>query len=81
VSPFSNSSLTAFERGDESAGQLAVYFSKRRGAARADVTYTSKKFVRKGRGKAGPAIVERHKTLVIDHDPRLLAALLGKDIR
>lgn len=59
------------------AGQLAVHFSKRRGAARANVTYTPKKFVRKGRGKAGLAMVERHKTLTIDHDAELLREMLS----
>lgn len=59
------------------AGQLAVHFSKRRGASRANVTYTPKKFVRKGRGKAGLALVDRHKTLTIDHDAALLRELLA----
>ncbi len=57
--------------------RLAVHFSKRRGAARAFVIYTEKKYVRKGKGKAGLALVDRHKTLTIDHDPKALAALLA----
>lgn len=64
------------------AARLAVHFSKRRGAARATVTYTPRKYVRKGRGKPGLAIVERGKTLVIDHDPVRLADLLaGHDVQ
>lgn len=57
---------------------LAVYFSKRRGAARADVMYTQRKYVRKPKGSpAGAVTVDRYKTFNTLADPTRLQTLLG----
>ncbi len=49
----------------EEAAALAVHFSKRRGAERAEVMYTPKKYVRKGKGLApGAVLVDRFKTIL-----------------
>jgi predicted ribosome quality control (RQC) complex YloA/Tae2 family protein len=59
------------------AGLLAVHFSKLRGAARAEVIYTPKKYVRHLRDAApGKVTVERFKTLQVLSDPDRLARLL-----
>lgn len=60
------------------AGQLAVHFSKRRGADLSEVIYTQRKYVRKIRGgPAGKVTVERFKTLNIRYDPERIEALLS----
>lgn len=59
------------------AGLLAVHFSKRRGAERADVHYTPRKYVRRVKGAPpGKVILERHKTLSIPSDPGRLRRIL-----
>ncbi|MCI0589441.1 MAG: NFACT family protein [Planctomycetes bacterium] len=51
------------------AAALAVHFSKRRGASRAEVHYTPAKFVRKPRGAApGLVVLVREKTLLVGED-------------
>ncbi len=59
------------------AGRLAIHFSKRRGAGRADVIYTHRKYVRpvKGGGK-GKVFAERFKTLHIKHCRESLQKIL-----
>ncbi len=61
----------------KSAGLLAVHFSKLRGAGRADVTYTQRKYVRPVKGaKKGTVLVERSKTLHIKASSERLGLLL-----
>lgn len=60
------------------AGRLAIHFSKRRGHD-AIVMYTQKKHVRRGRGKPGAALVDRHQELRIQHDEGAIRTLLGSD--
>jgi predicted ribosome quality control (RQC) complex YloA/Tae2 family protein len=60
------------------AATLAVHFSKRRGAARAEVIYTPRKFVMKPRrAPAGMVTVAQEKRLLIDLDKARLNRLLS----
>jgi len=60
------------------AGLLAVHFSKRRGTDYSEVIYTQRKYVRKIRGgPPGKVTVERHKTLNIYAEKKLLDKILN----
>lgn len=60
------------------AALLAAHYSKRRGAARCEVMWTPRKYVRKPKGaKPGAVTVERSKTLRIDLDANRLKDVLA----
>lgn len=60
------------------AALLAAHYSKRRGAARCEVMWTPRKYVRKPKGaRPGAVLVERSKTLRIDLDAERLKAVLA----
>jgi len=59
------------------AGALATHYSKRRGSARADVSYTPRKYVRKSRKTSpGTVTLERFKTLSVSDAETVYEALL-----
>ena len=59
------------------AAALAVHYSKLRGASRAEVSATPRKYVRKiTGGRPGEVALERYKTLVVIHDRSRLERLL-----
>lgn len=60
------------------AALLAAHYSKRRGAARCEVMWTPRKFVRKPKGaRPGAVLVERSKTLRVDLDAERLRTVLA----
>ncbi|MBK6939871.1 MAG: DUF814 domain-containing protein [Planctomycetes bacterium] len=60
------------------AALLAAHYSKRRGAARCEVMWTPRKYVRKPKGaRPGAVLVERSKTLRIDLDADRLKSVLA----
>jgi predicted ribosome quality control (RQC) complex YloA/Tae2 family protein len=60
------------------AGQIAVHFSKARGAKTCEVLYTPRKFVGKQKGApTGQVTVTRGKTILIGADPERLRRVLN----
>jgi predicted ribosome quality control (RQC) complex YloA/Tae2 family protein len=63
------------------AAHLAAHFSGSRGASSADVSYTSRRYLRKPRGAAAGAVqVEREKVIRLALEPTRLARLLASEI-
>jgi len=62
------------------AAHLAAHFSDARGEAVVDVTYVSRRYVRKRRGSPpGQVQVDREKVLVLRVDGARLASLLARE--
>ena len=62
------------------AATLAAHFSTARGEPRVEVTYTPRRFVRKGRGSPPGAVsVLRERVLLLELEPERLDRLLRGD--
>lgn len=64
------------------AAHLAAHFSDARGEPNVEISYTSKRYVRKPRGSApGKALLEREKVLALQLEPARLERLLQNERR
>jgi predicted ribosome quality control (RQC) complex YloA/Tae2 family protein len=64
------------------AAHLAAHFSDARGETMVEVSYTSKRYVRKPRGAAaGKVVLEREKVLMLQMEPARIERLLQRERR